>query len=50
MKNSLYSKSIIKSDYVKIKGTVSLNYFNKEDKTDCSTDEEIDNYNEKFGK
>ena len=47
MKSSLYSNKIIKSDYVKIKGTVSLNYFNKEEKTDCSTDEEIDDYNEK---
>lgn len=47
MKNSLYKNKIIKSDYVKIKGTVSLNYFSSDDKEESSVNEEIENNNEK---
>ena len=47
MKNSLYNSKIVKSDYVNIKGRVSLSYFNTEDESNCSIDEDI-NYQEKL--
>ena len=33
MKSLLYSNNVIKSDYVKIKGKVSLNHFTSDDKS-----------------
>ena len=47
MKNSSYSNNIIKSDYVKVKGTVSLNYFNFKEKEELPVNEEVENHNEK---
>lgn len=49
MKNSSYNNKIIKSDYVNVKGTVSLNYFNVENESNNSISEDIDiNYEEKL--
>ena len=42
MKNYSYNNKIVKSDYVDIKGTVSLNHFNVEEKPNCSTGEDLD--------
>ena len=47
MKNSSYSNNIIKSDYVKVKGTVSLNYFNFKEKEELPVNEEVEDHNEK---
>lgn len=47
MKNSSYSNNIIKSDYVKVKGTVSLNYFNFKKKEELPVNEEVEDHNEK---
>ena len=47
MKNSSYSNKIIKSDYVKVKGTVSLNYFNFKEKEELPVNEEVEDHNEK---
>ena len=44
--SSLYSNNVIKSDYVKIKGKISLNNFNFGDKHNSATEEEIENDNE----
>lgn len=44
--SSLYSNNVIKSDYVKIKGRISLNNFNLGDKHNSATEEEIENDNE----
>ena len=47
MKNSSYSNNIIKSDYVKVKSTVSLNYFNFKEKEELPVNEEVEDNNEK---
>ena len=47
MKNSSYSNNIIQSDYVKVKGTVSLNYFNFKEKEELPVNEEVEDHNEK---
>ena len=49
MKNSLYNSKIIKSDYVNIKGRVSLSHFNVDDKNSSNIGEDEDiNYEEKL--